>query len=250
MADIKLTFLGTRGEIEEYSKKHKYHSSLLIEYKKFKLLIDYGTLQKYTLERLKPNAIIITHAHPDHYVWTVKNPKSIKGIKTQIPVYLTKETLDYGKFKPENPRVIKSNKKFRLGPFSISPFRVIHSIRCPGVGFKISVNKEGIKKRIIYTGDVVDIINKNKILRNIDYYIGDGSSIRANLVRRKVIGKQVKFFGHARITTQINWCKKAGIEKNKVIFTHLGKETIREEKIFKKKHPGIILAYDGRKMKI
>lgn len=231
---IKLIFLGTKGEIEEYSKKHKYQSSLLLIKNKFRLLIDFGVLHKYPLEKIKPNAIIITHAHPDHYLWTKKN------LETKIPIYLTKETFNYGKFKPKNYKIIKPNKKFKLGPFSILPYKVLHSIRCPAIGFKISVEK----KTLIYNPDLVDIINKNKILKNIDYYIGDGSSIQANLVRKK----ENKIFGHARITTQINWCKKAEIKN--IIFTHLGKESIKKEKEFLKKNPEIIFAYDGYQFQI
>lgn len=231
---MKFIFLGTKGEIEEQSKKHRYHSSLMIGYKKFKLLIDYGNLQKYDLNKLKPNAVLITHAHPDHYIWTKED------FETKIPVYLTKKTFDYGKFKPENFKIIYSNKKIKLRNFTIIPHNVLHSIKCPGVAFEILAGR----KKIIYSGDVVDIENKNKVLKNANYYIGDGSSVNANLVRKK----DNKLFGHARITTQINWCKKAEIKN--IIFTHLGKETIRKEKEFKKKHPEIIFAYDGMKIEI
>ena len=64
---MKLVFLGTKGEIEESTPKHKYHSSLLIISKEAKLLVDYGMLRKYSLEKIQPDAILITHAHPDHY---------------------------------------------------------------------------------------------------------------------------------------------------------------------------------------
>jgi ribonuclease BN (tRNA processing enzyme) len=231
---IRLTFLGTKGEIEEYSEKHRYHSSLLIEYRKFKILIDHGIRSGKTINQIKPNAVLVTHAHPDHYVWTKKDEK------TRIPVYATRETISYGKFKPENYKIINPGKRFGLGHFSIIPGRVMHSLKCPGICFRISAGN----KNIIFTGDLVDIINKNKILKNADYYIGDGSSIKANLVRKK--GK--KFFGHARITTQINWCRKFSIKN--MIFTHLGKETIRKEKEFRKSHPDVTFAYDGMKRKI
>ena len=79
----KLVFLGTKGEIEESSPKHRYHSSLLIISSETRLLIDYGRLRKCSLEEIEPNAILITHAHPDHYAWLKEN------IKTEIPVYLT-----------------------------------------------------------------------------------------------------------------------------------------------------------------
>jgi ribonuclease BN (tRNA processing enzyme) len=232
----KLIFLGTKGEIEEHSKSHKYHSSLLIKHGKFKLLIDYGELHKYSLDSIKPDAVLITHAHPDHYIWIKKN------VETNITIYLTKETLDYGKFKPISYKLIKPGKKFTINHFKILPYRVLHSIKCPTIGFKIQIDK----KVLIYNPDLVDIENKNKILKNIDYYIGDGSCINANLVRKK--GSE--FFGHTRITTQVNWCKKFGIKENNIIFTHLGKETIRQEKQFKRQHKEIIFAYDEMEIKI
>ncbi len=197
-------------------------------------MFEHGHSHKKTISQIKPNAVLISHAHPDHYIWTVKNEK------TRVPIYATKETINYGKFKPENYKIIKPKKKFKLGPFNILPFQVLHSIRCPGICFRISIQK----KNILYSGDLVDIINKNKAMKNVDYYIGDGSSVNANLVRKK--GRE--FFGHTRIPTQINWCKNFQIKN--IIFTHLGKETIKKEKQFKKIHPEIIFAYDGMKIKI
>jgi ribonuclease BN (tRNA processing enzyme) len=225
----KLVFLGTKGEIEEYTEKHKFNASLLIITAENRLLIDYGKLHKYTLEELKPDTILITHAHPDPYVWLNED------IKTDIPVYLTRETLDYGKYRPDNPRVFYPGEEIETGNITWSAYRVIHSIRCPAVGFKLKVNG----KAILYNPDLVDIVEKDQVMSGIDYYIGDGSAIRANLVRRK----DDQFFGHTRISTQINWCKSRGI--NNIFFTHLGKETIEKESEFQKDHPDVILAFDG-----
>lgn len=230
----KLVFLGTKGEIEESSGKHQYHSSLLLISEGVKLLIDYGVLHQYCLEEIKPEAILITHAHPDHYVWLEEE------VKTEIPVYLTRETLDYGEFRPGNSKIIKPGEEFTIEPFKCLPYQVIHSIRCPAVGYKIRTTD----KTVIYNPDLVDIVDKEDTLRGVDYYIGDGSSIRANLVRRR--GDQI--FGHTRITTQINWCHKYGITN--IIFTHLGKETMEKEEEFREEHAGVILAYDGMELVI
>lgn len=230
MTTIK--FLGTKGEIEESSEKHKYHSSLLVEKSGTKILIDYGVLHKKDIKKINPDALLITHAHPDHYILTKKEND------LNVPVYLTEETLEYGKTKPEKYKIIKPGKEFKIKNFRIIPYRVSHSIRCPTIGFKIYL---GNRKTLVYNPDLVDIKKKEKILKNVDYYIGDGSCIQANLVRKHKKTKEV--FGHIRITTQINWCKKYGIKN--IIFTHLGKETIRKEKEFKKDHPKVILAYDG-----
>ncbi len=232
---MKLKFLGTKGEIEEKTRKHKYHSSLLLENKGFKLLIDHG-LKSKKLSKIKPNAILITHAHPDHFIW-VKKDEVYQG-----KIYVTRDTRRATKFE-KNFEIIKLNKWFKIGPFRILAYRVIHSLIAPAVGLKIKN-----KKTIIYNPDI--IVMKNKaVLKNVDLYIGDGSSFKSNLIRRK----NDKLFGHTRMTTQINWCKKYGIEK--VIFTHLGKEALalgnkKLKKELKEPNVNVMIAYDDMEYKI
>lgn len=130
----RLTFLGTRADIEEKTENHFYHSSLLLQtFNKysFRLLIDYGRIHAYDLSILKPDAIIITHAHPDHYIW------ALEEINTAVPVYLTQETLDCGTHKPIHSNIFIPYQYFTLGPFQILPYRVLHSAKCPAIGFKI-----------------------------------------------------------------------------------------------------------------
>jgi len=232
----ELTFLGTRAEIEEKTEHHYYHSSLLIQEldkENFRLLIDYGRIHPCDLDTLKPDAVLITHAHPDHYIWTLEE------VNTTIPVYLTQETRDYSPFSPVNSHIFVPYHLFYLGPLQIFPYRVMHSLRCPAVGFKIQLSNQ---KVLVYNPDLVDIIDRENILSGVDYYIGDGSTIKTNLVRRK--GEI--FYGHTRIPTQINWCNKYGIQN--IIFTHLGKDTMKQESDFDKLYPGVILAYDGMKI--
>ncbi len=179
--------------------------------------------------------MLITHAHPDHYIWTIEE------VNHAVPVYLTRETLEYGKFSPVNPYVFSSYKSFSLGPFQILPYRVIHSTHCPAVGFKIQLSDN---VNLVYNPDLVDILTKENILPGVDYYIGDGSMIQTNLVRRK--GEML--YGHTRIQTQINWCKKYGIEN--IIFTHIGKDTLGREDSFSETYPEAVLAYDQMKLHI
>jgi ribonuclease BN (tRNA processing enzyme) len=230
----KLTFLGTKGEIEEETPVHRFHSSMMIESGGIRLLIDYGLLHHYPLGEIAPDAVLITHAHPDHYSWLKQD------VPTNVPVYLTQESLDYGKFKPQNSHVIAPMEKFKMGAFGCMAYRVIHSIRCPAVGWKLQF--EG--KTLVYNSDLVDIVEKDAVLTGVDYYVGDGSAVRANLVRRR--GDVL--FGHTRIITQVHWCEKFGIKH--MIFTHLGRETLREEANFKDEHPGVIFAYDGLELEI
>lgn len=228
---MRLTFLGTKGFIEESSGRHKYHSSLLLEYKKFRLLIDHGQISK-PLSKIKPDAILITHAHPDTFKW-VKEKEDYPA-----KIYLSRESQKLAKYHG-NFVAIKKNKKLKLGMFTILPYPVVHSINAPALGFKITAGG----KSLVYNSDLIVMENKS-ILQRVKLYIGDGSSLRSNLVRRK--GQQL--FGHARMRTQINWCLNYGIKK--VIFTHFGKEVIgcgdsEVKKLLKQKGIEIILAYDG-----
>ena len=61
---MKLMFLGTRGEIEARTPRHYMHSSLLISYRGAKVMIDCGLDWLGRFERLRPDAIVLTHAHP------------------------------------------------------------------------------------------------------------------------------------------------------------------------------------------
>ncbi len=230
----QLVFLGTKGEIEESSARHQYHASLLITAGDTRLLIDYGTLQKQRLDDIKPDVILITHAHPDHYIWLTEDNDTL------VPVYLTQETFAYGRFKPRNAQIVSPGEELYLNPFHWSSYRVIHSIRAPAVGYKITVEN----KTLIYNPDLVDIVDKDMTMHNVSCYIGDGSSIKANLVRRR----DDQLFGHTRITTQIKWCKDRQISS--IYFTHLGKETIEKEDEFQTVHPDVVLAYDGMKVEI
>ncbi len=63
---VKLTFLGTRGEIDARTRRHRMHTSLLVSYRSANVMIDCGLDWLGKLERVGPNAIVLTHAHPDH----------------------------------------------------------------------------------------------------------------------------------------------------------------------------------------
>jgi ribonuclease BN (tRNA processing enzyme) len=230
----KLTFLGTKGEIAEETERHRFHSSLLVESGGTKLLIDYGLLHHNSLDEIAPNAVLITHAHPDHYSWLKQD------VESGITIYLTQETMDYGKFKPQNGQVIAPMEKFKVGPITCLAYRVIHSVHCPAVGWKLVF--EG--KTLAYNSDLVDIEEKVAVLAGVDLYIGDGSSVNTNLVRRR----RNVLVGHTRIITQIHWCEKFGIKN--IIFTHLGSETLREEENLTENHPEMVMAYDGLEIEV
>jgi glyoxylase-like metal-dependent hydrolase (beta-lactamase superfamily II) len=81
---VKLTFLGTRGEIDARTRRHRMHTSLLVAYRGANVMIDAGLDCLGKLKRASPSAIVLTHAHPDH-AWGLK-----RG--APCPVYAPEKT--------------------------------------------------------------------------------------------------------------------------------------------------------------
>ncbi|MHA1773398.1 MAG: DNA adenine methylase [Candidatus Heimdallarchaeota archaeon] len=212
-SQISLTFLGTKGEVEESSKRHKFHTGLIIGYRGKKLLFDFGENLAGKLEEINPDAIFITHGHPDHCFGLKKG--------TSKPVYASKETLKVMKdFLLEDIRVLEPGKTVKIFDFEVTPYPVYHSIKCPAFGFLIKVGN----RKIVFAPDIIGFKDREKVLKDVDLYIGDGSSPGKDLIRRK----DDKIFGHSSMKTQIKVCEKFGIPK--VIFTHFGKQFIENEK--------------------
>src|SRR6266516_5284999 len=97
---MELKFVGTRGEIDVRTRRHRMHTSLLVSYRRAKVMIDCGLDWLGKFERLHPAAIVLTHAHPDH-AWRLKNGAS-------CPVYAPQKTWRTLKnYKIDNRRLIK-----------------------------------------------------------------------------------------------------------------------------------------------
>ena len=63
---MKLTFLGTRGYIAARNRRHRMHASLQVEYYGVRTMIDCGEDWLGRIGEVAPDAIVLTHAHPDH----------------------------------------------------------------------------------------------------------------------------------------------------------------------------------------
>src|SRR5437867_13394488 len=77
-------FLGTRGYIEARSRRHRRHTATLIVHERRRVMIDCGEDWGPHVRRVRPDAIVLTHAHPDHAL----------GLRAGLacPVYATAET--------------------------------------------------------------------------------------------------------------------------------------------------------------
>ncbi|MBX7067406.1 MAG: MBL fold metallo-hydrolase [Parachlamydiales bacterium] len=235
---MKLTFLGTRGEIDPKTKRHRMHTSLLITYQKKRVMIDCGTSWLKKLKSLKPDHIVITHAHPDH-CWGLKNG-------APCPVWTTKETWKLIKSFPiEDRRVLLHRRRKKIAGISFEAFPVWHSIRAPAVGYRIICGDV----KFFYVPDVTWIPKIHSAFRDIAFYIGDGATIIHPMIRKHAPSGQI--FGHATVRQQLTWCKKQKVKK--MIVTHCGSGIVRNEKraikhiekLAEERGVEVELAYDG-----
>src|SRR5215468_2936983 len=113
---MKLTFIGTRGEIDARTRRHRMHTSVLVSYRAANVMIDAGLDWLGKLKRLNPNAIVLTHAHPDH-AWGLK-----RG--APCPVYATEKTWrELGHYPIKDRHVIKERTPTKISGITFEAFR-------------------------------------------------------------------------------------------------------------------------------
>jgi phosphoribosyl 1,2-cyclic phosphodiesterase len=206
---MKLTFLGTCGNVERRTRRHRRHSALLISEGRKRLMVDCGLDWLGKFAAFRPHAILVTHAHPDH-AWGLKNG-------APCPVYATAQChealADYPL--PER-RVLAPRRPKKVAGLTVEAFPVVHSLRAPAVGFRI----KGRGRTLFYVPDVVAILEPQAALSGIDLYVGDAATMTRPMVRRRGGG----LFGHTTVRAQLGWCREAGVRR--AVFTHCGSEIV------------------------
>jgi ribonuclease BN (tRNA processing enzyme) len=207
---MKLIFLGTRGNTaKRRMREHRWHSALMIEHGGSRVMIDCGEDWLDRLTGLAPDAVVVTHAHPDH-AWGLKEG-------APCPVYATKAAWrDMAVYPIETRQVVVPRIPWRLDGLSLEAFPVEHSILCPAVGYRIDAECAAF----FYVPDVVVIEERAAALTGAALFIGDGATLTRLMVRRR----DGKLFGHTPIRTQLGWCQKEGVRR--AIFTHCGSEIV------------------------
>lgn len=208
---MKLRFLGTRGYIEARTRRHRRHSSLMAAFGGRKVMIDCGEDWLGRMGGLDPDAIVVTHGHPDH-AWGLKKGAS-------CPVYATGETWKILQdFDIDNRRVLDLRAPTDIGGILFEAFAVSHSTRAPAVGYRVTAGGACI----FYVPDVVDIGEREEALGGIDVYIGDGAAVERSLVRGS---RDNGLIGHVSLKTQLDWCAGEGVPL--AVFTHCGSRIVR-----------------------
>lgn len=175
-------------------------------------MVDCGADWRSQVWRLRPPAIVLTHAHPDH-AWGLRDG-------APCPVFATAETWrTLQRFDIAERRTIEPREPSDIQGIKFEAFPVAHAVLAPAVGYRITAGTVSI----FYVPDLAFILDQSVALAGIRLYIGDGATLTRSMVRRR--GDEL--IGHAPITTQVTWCGQEGVPR--AIFTHCGSAIIRGE---------------------
>jgi phosphoribosyl 1,2-cyclic phosphodiesterase len=175
-------------------------------------VVDCGEDWRDEVAGVNADAIVLTHAHPDHAA----------GLKdgAPCPVYATEATWSRIESYPINRGgVFVPRKPLEINDIVFEAFSVDHSTRAPAVGYRISSGRV----TVFYVPDVVYIQEREAALHDVRIYIGDGATITRSMVR-KIDDALV---GHTPIRTQLTWCQKEGVPR--AIFTHCGSRIVKKD---------------------
>lgn len=190
------------------------HTSTMVAHRGRKVMIDCGESWIGRIADLKPRAIAITHAHPDHAF----------GLKagSPCPVYATAKAWKMMKNFPIQKKfrnVIELHKTERIEGITFAAFPVTHSMHAPALGYRISAGRVAL----FYVPDVARIPKRSRAFAGIRLYIGDGATITRPLTRHEK--RTHRLIGHASVETQLAWCQKEDVRR--MIVTHCGSAIVR-----------------------
>lgn len=201
-----------------------------------------GISEMLAQKHIKPRFVLLDHIHED----------AVGGLHELAPmkpiVFTTKEIWEYIRShiraisKQDKPfeeiynferRILPSLKTIKLGNFVIKPLIILHSSKGQPDTMAYLIKLDD--RLILNVTDIYDLPGKEKILKDVDIYIGDGATLTRD------IGEQ-----HRSIESQIEWLKDAGVSR--AFFTqigHVGKTQEDLNKWLQDRMPNAQAFYDG-----
>jgi phosphoribosyl 1,2-cyclic phosphodiesterase len=240
---MTLTFLGTRGNIDVRTSRHRRHTSTLVSYRRTRVMVDCGEDWLRAVEQVAPDAIVITHAHPDH----------VDGLRngSACPVYAPAAVWRAIAGWPiHEQHRLATRAPIDIGGIRLEAFPLDHSVTAPAVGYRITAERA----TVFYAPDVLRIRNAAAALEDIQLYVGDGATIERPIVR--IERRKGVPVGHASIATQLDWCARAGVPR--AIFTHCGRAIVagprdvemRISELGQARHVETTVAEDGLRVRL
>lgn len=193
---MRLTILGTRGNIPPSAPGYARHSGILVD---ARILLDLG---EAAYLGYRPQHIFITHLHPDHAAFLQG------GVVTDAQIYVPEPTR-----KLPAARVI--SRSVQIGSYRIVPVPTVHSLKVRSMGYLI----EKGERRVFFSSDLVTIVPRyHRRLRRLDLVITDGSYMRrGGLVRTDPASGRP--FGHTGIPNLIEFFRPF---TPRIVITHFG----------------------------
>ncbi len=251
---MKITFLGTGsaygvptaggdwGDCDSTNPKNKrLCQSILIECNDTTILVDIGPdfreqSIKHNIQKL--DAIIITHAHYDHYFGFPDLTNFMKWQDKDLPIYAHKDvwehieksmywlfdggcSVDYYSDHIFIPCEFEYAKEFKIGNVSLLPFKQYHG----------AMNSLGLRiDDFVYSPDLKSMPDESwDIVKGVDTWVLECDNMKPS--------KQ-----HNDLQQAIEWVNK--IKPNKTYLTHFD-ITMDHEKVSKAVPDGVECAYDG-----
>ncbi len=232
---VRITILGTRGEIEASAPYHSRHSGVLIN---GDLLLDLGEREFLSYD---PKWILLTHLHPDHAFFVRRRQRA----DLSIPIFAPEPYEDGG------VTVRKLTSRTILGTYDIRPIPTIHSHKVDSQAYLISTGG----KRILYTADLVWIKRwYDRFFHDLDLVITEASFVRKDgMIRR--YRDTGELYGHSGVGRLIgrfaDFC-------NRFVLMHYGSWFYRDVKaarrrmkqIAREHEVEIIVGYDKMELEI
>jgi len=216
---VKITFLGTRGDIEEKERHHRHHTATLFSYNRKRLLIDWG--ESFRTRKLPAKTVILTRCHRDHFGGLVSRREA------DLTIWATRPFKESDYFRAEDFAFLP---KFRLLPLrrsviidnvTVTAIPILHSIKAENVALLLNF-PDSVK--IFYATDVLSIraSDRRRYFKGVLAYIGDGSTLEKDLAKMDPEAKIP--YGHKAILGQLAWLKDA---IPIAFFTHFGTWAIK-----------------------